>query len=120
MTRRFRKGSYPKLRDVRVLRSEFLIFVFCTPIALSPVEGLRLNFFPHSDITPILIFPLERLCRNRDRWFDKRPAIRVRENPLYPPLKKGEFLTSSVLIPHSPIAVPLFEKEEPGEICVDR
>ena len=40
--------------------------------------------------------------------------------PLYPPLKKrGNFL-QPVLIPHDPIALPLFEKEGLGEICMRR
>jgi hypothetical protein len=47
----------------------------------------------------------------------RRGALKI---PLYPPLKKrGNFL-QLVLIPHDPIALPLFEKEGLGEICVRR
>jgi hypothetical protein len=47
----------------------------------------------------------------------RRGALKI---PLYPPLKKRRNFLQPVLIPHDPIALPLFEKEGLGEICVRR
>ena len=72
---------------------------------------------PHSNSPAKRLVTIEFIHSTSDH---ERLPSRCSENPPLSPFeKKGNFL-QPVLIPHDPIALPLFEKEGLGEICVRR